>query len=129
MYYNIFSLFPISECISYIDNDLSLNSSLTRSSKSWKSHNNLTQYPSHEKTDSLSERHRLALIHRQSLRQQLAKVKHLRDEYDTHVRLRDALTRMMRITKSRDCDTEWRENGRNLIGIEKQLELMLGSYQ
>ncbi len=60
------------------------------------------------------------------MRQQLAKVRHLRDEYENNIRLREALIKMIKISKSRDCDNEWRENARILIGVEKQLELMIG---
>ena len=70
----------------------------------------------------------LLVNHKDSLRQQLSRIRHLRDEYETHLRLREALIKMMRISKSRECDTEWKDNSKVLIGIERQLELMIGLY-
>ncbi len=98
-----------SECISCIENDLLIN----KSSNSWKVNN-----------DSRELQHYIA--HKDSLRQQLVKVRHLRDEYENNIRLREALIKMIKISKSRDCDNEWRENARILIEIEKQLQLMIG---
>ena len=106
-----FSIFSFSECISSIESDINLNKSMN----SWKS------------DDSAQDKqYLLSVNHKDSLRQQLSRIRHLRDEYETHLRLREALIKMMRISKSRDCDTEWKENSRTLVGIEKQLELMIG---
>ena len=108
---NFFLHFLFSECISSIESELNLNKSMN----SWKS------------DDSAQDQYILSVNHKDSLRQQLSRIRHLRDEYETHLRLREALIKMMRISKSRDCDTEWKENSRTLISIEKQLELMMGS--
>ncbi|KAJ6224460.1 hypothetical protein RDWZM_003005 [Blomia tropicalis] len=65
-----------------------------------------------------------------SLRLQLAKVRSLRDQYETGYRCSEALEKMMKLTKkTRDCDREYRANEKLLAEIEAQLEAMIGTFR
>lgn len=63
-----------------------------------------------------------------SLRLQLAKVRALREQYETGVKCTEALEKLMKLNKSRDCDRQLRSHERQLIDIERQLEAMIGRF-
>ncbi|CAG2120086.1 unnamed protein product [Medioppia subpectinata] len=110
----------IIECISNVESELNLNKSVD----SWQSLGSTATTASPVPSDDSS--YVLSVSHKDSLRHQLSHIRHMRDEYETHLRLRDALRKMMKISKSRECENEWKENSRILITFEKQLELMIG---
>ena len=112
-----------SECISSVESELNLNKSVD----SWHTGSSTTATTTTlDGDDSLSQQYILSVSHKDSLRHQLSHIRHMRDEYETHLRLRDALTKMMKISKSRDCENEWKENSRVLVTFERQLENMIG---
>ena len=66
---------------------------------------------------------------RQSLRLQLEKVRLLRDQYETGFKCTEAIERLSKLTKSRNCDRERRANERLLVSIEQQLEDLIGTFR
>ncbi|XP_054158489.1 uncharacterized protein LOC128956801 isoform X2 [Oppia nitens] len=119
----------LSECISSVESELSLNKSLSNwPLQSPGSPSPSLPPPAATAPGSPVNEYILSVTHKDSLRHQLSHVRHIRDEYETHLRLREALVKMMKISKSRDCDTEWKENSRVLVAFEKQLELMIGVF-
>lgn len=66
---------------------------------------------------------------RQSLRLQLERVRVLRDQYETGYKCTEAIERLSRLTRSRDCERERRASERLLESIEQQMEDLIGTFR
>lgn len=63
-----------------------------------------------------------------SVRLQLAKVRSLRAQYETGVKCNEALEKMVKVIRSRDCDKELKANEKMLVNIERQLQRLIGTF-